>query len=66
MAKKVFYDEDARARILGGAKALYDAVKFTYGPKGRNVVIANGYGGPTGTHDGWTVEIGNESCRERV
>ncbi len=55
MAKKVFYDDDARARVLGGAQALYDAVKVTYGPKGRNVVIAKGYGGPTVTHDGVTV-----------
>ncbi len=55
MAKKVFYDDDARQRVLGGAKALYDAVKVTYGPKGRNVVIAKGYGAPTVTHDGVTV-----------
>lgn len=55
MAKKIFYDDDARMRVLGGAKALYDAVKVTYGPKGRNVVIAKGYGGPTVTHDGVTV-----------
>lgn len=55
MAKKVFYDDDARARVLGGAKALYDAVKVTYGPKGRNVVISKSYGGPTVTHDGVTV-----------
>lgn len=55
MGKKVFYDDDARNRVLGGAKALYDAVKVTYGPKGRNVVIAKGYGGPTVTHDGVTV-----------
>lgn len=55
MAKKVFYDDDARTRVLGGAKALYDAVKVTYGPKGHNVVIAKGYGGPTVTHDGVTV-----------
>lgn len=55
MAKKVFYDDDARARVLGGAKALYDAVKVTYGPLGRNVMIAKGYGGPTVTHDGVTV-----------
>lgn len=55
MAKKVFYDEDARARVLGGAKILYDAVKVTFGPKGRNVVIAKSYGGPTVTHDGVTV-----------
>lgn len=58
MAKKVFYDDDARGRVLGGAKALYDAVKVTYGPKGRNVVIAKGYGGPTVTHDGVTVADG--------
>jgi len=55
MAKRVFYDDDARTRVLGGAKALYDAVRVTYGPKGRNVVIAKGYGGPTVTHDGVTV-----------
>lgn len=55
MAKKVFYDEDARRRVLGGAKALYDAVKVTMGPKGRNVIIGKGYGGPTVTHDGVTV-----------
>lgn len=55
MAKKVFYDDDARTRVLGGAKALYDAVKVTMGPKGRNVVIQKGYGAPTVTHDGVTV-----------
>lgn len=55
MAKKVFYDDDARSRVLGGAQALYDAVKVTYGPKGRNVVIGKSYGGPSVTHDGVTV-----------
>jgi chaperonin GroEL len=60
MAKKVFYDDDARTRVLGGAKALYDAVKVTYGPKGRNVVIAKGYGAPVVTHDGVTVAEGVE------
>lgn len=55
MAKKVFYDEEARRRVLGGAEALYNAVKVTMGPKGRNVVISKTYGGPTVTHDGVTV-----------
>lgn len=55
MANRVFYDDDARRRVLGGAKALYDAVKTTMGPKGRNVVIGKSYGGPTVTHDGVTV-----------
>ena len=58
MAKKVFYGVDARTRVLGGAKALYDTVKVTYGPKGGNVVIAKSYGGPTVTHDGVTVAEG--------
>ena len=53
--KKVFYDAEARERVLGGAKALYDAVKVTFGPKGRNVVIEKTYGAPVITHDGVTV-----------
>jgi chaperonin GroEL len=60
MAKKVFYDDDARRRVLGGAKALYDAVKTTMGPKGRNVIISKSYGNPTVTHDGVTVAKGVE------
>lgn len=53
--KKIFYDDDARKRVLEGAQALYDAVKVTMGPKGRNVVINKSYGNPTVTHDGVTV-----------
>jgi chaperonin GroEL len=60
MAKKVFYDDDARRRVLGGAQILYDAVKTTMGPKGRNVVISKSYGSPTVTHDGVTVAKGVE------
>jgi chaperonin GroEL len=60
MAKKVFYDDDARKRVLGGAEILYNAVKTTMGPKGRNVVIDKSYGGPTITHDGVTVAKGVE------
>lgn len=60
MAKKVFYDDDARRRVLAGAKILYDAVKTTMGPKGRNVVISKSYGSPTVTHDGVTVAKGVE------
>lgn len=58
MAKKVFYDEDARKRVLGGAEILYNAVKTTMGPKGRNAVISKSYGSPTVTHDGVTVAKG--------
>jgi chaperonin GroEL len=55
MAKKVYFDDDARGRVLAGARELYEAVKVTMGPKGRNVVVGKSYGGPTLTHDGVTV-----------
>src|SRR5207302_6534868 len=60
MAKKVFYDDDARRRVLGGAEILYNAVRTTMGPKGSNVVISKSYGNPTVTHDGVTVAKGVE------
>lgn len=60
MAKKVFYDEEARRRVLAGAEILYNAVKTTMGPKGRNVVISKSYGAPSVTHDGVTVAKGVE------
>ena len=64
MAKKVFYDDDARRRVLGGAQILYDAVKTTMGPKGRNVVISKSFGAPTVTHDGVTVAKGVDIADE--
>lgn len=60
MAKKVFYDDDARRRVLAGAEILYNAVKTTMGPKGRNAVISKSFGAPTVTHDGVTVAKGVE------
>lgn len=54
MSMKVFYDDDARKRVLAGAEILYNAVKTTMSPKGRNVVISNMHG-LTVTHDGVTV-----------
>jgi chaperonin GroEL len=54
MGDKIFHQDDARRRILEGAKILYDAVKTTMGPKGHNVVIGKGYP-PRVTHDGVTV-----------
>ena len=53
--KKIYYESEAREKVLSGAKQLYDAVKVTFGPKGQNVVIEKSYGAPTITHDGVTV-----------
>ena len=55
MAKEIFYNDEARNRLLAGAEVLYNAVKTTMGPKGRNVVIDKSFGSPTITHDGVTV-----------
>lgn len=55
MAKKIIPDGEARKRVLEGAEELYNAVRVTMGPKGRNVVIGKSYGGPQITHDGVTV-----------
>lgn len=55
MPKRVYFDEDARSRALAGAKQIYDAVRVTLGPRGRNVVITNQFGLPVPTHDGVTV-----------
>lgn len=55
MYKKVFYDDDARRRVLAGAELVYNAVKTTMGPKGRNVLISRQFGPPVTTHDGVTV-----------
>ena len=55
MAKKIYYEAEAREKVLAGAKQLYDAVKVTFGPKGKNVIIEKEYGAPVITHDGVTV-----------
>jgi chaperonin GroEL len=38
-----------------GVDKLADAVKVTLGPRGRNVVLAKSWGGPTVTNDGVTI-----------
>ena len=55
MAKKIYYEAEAREKVLSGAKQLHDAVKVTFGPKGKNVIIEKEYGAPVITHDGVTV-----------
>lgn len=41
--------------MLEGAKAAYDAVSVSYGPRGRNAIIEHGFGRPTYTRDGYTI-----------
>ena len=55
MAKKVLYNEEARKALLKGVDQLADAVKFTLGPKGRNVVLDKKYGAPNIVNDGVSI-----------
>ena len=55
MAKELLFDTDARAALKAGMDILANAVKITLGPKGRNVVIAKGFGSPQITCDGVSV-----------
>ena len=55
MAKQILFGEDARKAIARGITAAAHAVKITLGPKGRNVVLDKGYGGPRITNDGVSI-----------
>lgn len=46
---------DARTKLMEGAKASYDGVTVTFGPRGRNVLIEKPFGRPILTRDGVTV-----------
>ena len=54
-AKDIKFGGDARTLMLQGVEKLANAVQVTLGPKGRNVVIDQPYGGPKITKDGVTV-----------
>ena len=68
MAKEIFFDSDARASMQRGVDQLADAVKVTLGPRGRYVVLAKKFGGPTVTNDGVTIarDIELEDARENL
>jgi chaperonin GroEL len=55
MAKEVIYGEDVKKRVKKGVDTVADAVKVTLGPRGRNVILDKGYGGPTITNDGVSI-----------
>lgn len=55
MAKQVIFDEEVKKRLKKGVDTVANAVKVTLGPRGRNVIIDKGYGGPTITNDGVSI-----------
>ncbi len=55
VAKQIVFNEQARKFILDGVNKLANTVKVTLGPKGRNVILDEGFGTPTITNDGVTI-----------
>ena len=55
MSKQIEFNEKARRAMEAGVDKLADAVKVTLGPRGRHVVLAKAFGGPTVTNDGVTI-----------
>lgn len=54
-AKEIRFGSESRSMMLLGCNKLADAVSVTLGPKGRNVIIEQAFGGPKITKDGVTV-----------
>jgi chaperonin GroEL len=55
MSKQIEYSETARRAMEHGVDKLADTVRVTLGPRGRHVVLAKAFGGPTVTNDGVTI-----------
>ena len=55
MARRILFDDAARAALARGVDRLAGAVAVTLGPRGRNVVLARADGSITITNDGVTV-----------
>lgn len=48
-------EDEARRKLLEGAKAVHDSVSTTYGPRGQNALLEKPFGRPMLTRDGVTV-----------
>lgn len=68
MPKQVTFNEEARTKLLTGAKVVADAVGSTLGPKANNVAIERPFGAPSVIHDGVSVakEIDLEDPMENL
>lgn len=55
MAKEVIFGEDVKKKLQKGVDTVANAVKVTLGPRGRNVILDKGFGGPTITNDGVSI-----------
>jgi chaperonin GroEL len=66
--KQLFFESEAREKILKGATLLADAVRVTLGPKSKCVLIEKAFGRPIVCNDGVTIakEINLKSPEENL
>lgn len=55
MASELKFQKEARNLMAEGIKKIYEAVRVTLGPKGRNVIIEQAFGPPLVVSDGATI-----------
>lgn len=55
MTKQIIFEEQVRTSLKRGADKVANAVRVTLGPRGRNVALDKGYGGPMITNDGVSI-----------
>jgi chaperonin GroEL len=53
--KEIIFSEEVHKSLKKGVDAVADAVRITIGPRGRNVALDRGFGGPTITNDGVSI-----------
>ena len=53
--KDILFDLEANEKMIAGMNKVADAVKATYGPKGRNVAFTQQYDVPLVTNDGFAI-----------
>lgn len=68
MAKVLLFGDEARQALLRGMRVLADAVRVTFGPRGRAVLLERNNGLPLATGDGVTVarEVALRDALENV
>lgn len=55
MPKDILFSKDIRKKIKNGVEILNNSVRYTLGPKGRNVLIQTDYGAPLIINDGVSI-----------
>ena len=55
MSKAILFENEANEKMVAGMNKVANAVKSTFGPRGRNVAFTQQYDVPLVTNDGYTI-----------